>query len=141
MELLFAVITGVFFMLGSRPFMIIGAALTVCYPIFTLSRMNTYMKDAFNSNTNMRNARSRITFKEDHLESVSNISKSNLPYRDISRILETGTHYYIFSVRNTSYIIKKENCSPELLECLRSLKAGKELRHDGKDLHRPAPHP
>ena len=120
-EALFAVIAAVFVMIRARAFLLIALGLVVAYPMFMISRINTYIKDGFRSTTTMRNARSRITFREDHLESVSNIGRSKLAYADIDRILETGTHYYIFGKKEQSYIVKKENCSPELLERLQGI--------------------
>lgn len=130
MEAMFAVMTGVFIMLDLRAFMLIGLALLAAYPVFMISRVNTYIKDGFRSTTTMRNTRSRISFKEDHLESVNNIGKSRLAYGDITRILENNTRYYIFGPDTISYIIKKENCSPELLKKLAELKKehGKEVK-------------
>ena len=122
-EALFIVLAGVFIVIRSRAFMMVALGLTAAYPMFMISRINTYIRDGFRSTTTMRNAKSRITFLEDHLESVSNIGRSRLAYEDIDRILETGTHYYIFGKKEQSYIVRKENCSPELLERLRGVKA------------------
>lgn len=93
MEAMFAIMTGVFIMLDLRAFMLIGLALLVAYPVFMISRVNTYIKDGF-------------------------------------RILENNTRYYIFGPDTISYIIKKENCSPELLKKLAELKKehGKEVK-------------
>lgn len=78
MEAMFAIMTGVFIMLDLRAFMLIGLALLVAYPVFMISRVNTY----------------------------------------------------IFGPDTISYIIKKENCSPELLKKLAELKKehGKEVK-------------
>ena len=114
-------IEALFAMIRARAFLLIALGLVVAYPMFMISRINTYIKDGFRSTTTMRNARSRITFREDHLESVSNIGRSKLAYADIDRILETGTHYYIFGKKEQSYIVKTENCSPELLERLQGI--------------------
>ena len=97
-EALFAVIAAVFVMIRARAFLLIALGLVVAYPMFMISRINTYIKDGFRSTTTMRNARSRI-----------------------DRILETGTHSYIFGKKEQSYIVKKENCSPELLERLQGI--------------------
>ena len=93
MEAMFAIMTGVFIMLDLRAFMLIGLALLAAYPVFMISRVNTYIKDGF-------------------------------------RILENNTRYYIFGPDTISYIIKKENCSPELLKKLAELKKehGKEVK-------------
>ena len=122
-EVLFTVIAGVFVMIRARAFLLIALGLVAAYPMFMISRINTYIRDGFRSTTTMRNAKSRITFQEDHLESISNIGKSKLLYTDIDRILETGTHYYIFGKKEQSYIVRKENCSPELLERLKEITA------------------
>ena len=123
MEALYAVMTAIFIKLDHRAFMLIGITLLVAWPVFMMSRINTYIKNSCRSATTKHNTRSRISFKEDHLESVSNIGKSRLPYSDISRILENSSRYYIFGRDNVSYIIKKENCSPELSEKLKNLAA------------------
>lgn len=64
----------------------------------------------------------RYTFFEHHFEMKNEKEVYNINYHDIGRIVETKTHFYIILYEYNNFIIKKENCSDELIQLIRKYK-------------------
>lgn len=61
----------------------------------------------------------KYTFLDDHFEETCGKEKKYINYHDTWRLIETKTTLYIMISKYDGFIIKKENCSDELLEFIR----------------------
>ena len=88
---------------------------------------NSALKKAYYSNKILqKSGLYTFSFFNDHFESKTARSFSSVEYCYILRILESKTNFYIMIAVNQAYIINKSNCSPELIEFIKSLKPKKE---------------
>ena len=63
------------------------------------------------------------SFYEDYMEQVSVLGSTRIYYREIYKVLETATNFYLMIGRGAGSIIVKENCSEALIRFLQNLKA------------------
>lgn len=64
----------------------------------------------------------QYTFFEDYFEVKTEKSVYNINYHDILKIIETKTHFYLKYEKYNAFILKKENCSDELMQFIRKYK-------------------
>lgn len=64
----------------------------------------------------------KYTFLEHHFEVHNEKGAYNINYHDINYIIETKTHFYIRCSEYSNFIIKKENCTEELIQLIRKYK-------------------
>lgn len=83
-------------------------------------------KHAYNKNPQLHNMIMTHYFYEDHIVQESKLGSVIIYHYQIRDVLETDTNYYLLTGSNGTIMIKKENCSMELLEHLRKLKAIKD---------------
>ena len=92
--------------------------------MFFANRQNTkrQVKKAFFSNKMAQNVSFHFDFHEDYVEGTSPQGKSLVKYEQLYKIHETKSHFYLMSSRIAGSIIRKQNCSPELITFLQSVK-------------------
>ena len=93
----------------------------IIYPVLLLCRTNASIKKTWNSNQLYQNSVSYYYFYGDHMEQKNELGTSQIPYDKLYRILETKTNFYLLIAKNQGVIIKKENCSEELIDFLKKL--------------------
>ncbi len=64
----------------------------------------------------------RYTFFEDNFEVKTERHTYKINYHDILKIIETKTHFYLKYEKYNAFILKKENCSDELIRFIRKYK-------------------
>ena len=94
----------------------------VLLPLILKYSLNRQLLGEYRSNQFQRGQRSEIFFYPDHLEKRAVSSILQVQYRQIYRIVETKTNFYIMLSRNQGIIIVKANCLPELIGFLTQLK-------------------
>ena len=57
-------------------------------------------------------------FFEDYMEQTTRKGMNRIYYDQLYEIIETETHFYPMIRKNTGYLIRKENCRPELIAFL-----------------------
>ena len=57
-------------------------------------------------------------FFEDYMEQTTRKGMNRIYYAQLYEIIETETHFYPMIGKNNGYIIRKENCRPELIAFL-----------------------
>ena len=57
-------------------------------------------------------------FFEDYMEQTSRKGVTKIYYNQMYEIIETDTHFYPMIGKNNGFIIRKENCRPELIAFL-----------------------
>lgn len=96
--------------------------MVLLFAVFILA-FNSAVKKAYDSNRALQKCPVITTeFYSNYLESKNEQHYSKYFYEDIYRIVETQTNFYIMPAINTSIIITKQNCSPELIIFLQTLK-------------------
>lgn len=69
----------------------------------------------------------KYTFFEHHFEMKNEKEEYYINYHDIYDLIETKTRFYIRTGRYSAFIIKKANCSEELIQFIRKFKRNKFL--------------
>ena len=64
----------------------------------------------------------QYTFFEDHFEVKTERHTYKINYHDILKVIETKTHLYLKYEKYSAFILKKENCSDELIQYIRKFK-------------------
>lgn len=92
--------------------------------MFLANRQNTrrQIKKAFMSSKMVQDVSFHFDFHEDYVEGLSPQGKSLVKYAQLYKIHETKSHFYLMSSRIAGSIIKKQNCSPELITFLQRIK-------------------
>ena len=81
------------------------------------------IKSTYRSNKTMMNGSDvKIDFYNDHFEEASIKGTAKVDYKDLYKIIETKTHFYLMLAKNQGGIIIKQNCTPELIAFLQELK-------------------
>ena len=62
------------------------------------------------------------TFFDDHFEIKNEKEVYEIQYSEICGVVETQTYFYIKNRKYRPFIIKKENCSEELIGYIRNFK-------------------
>ena len=57
-------------------------------------------------------------FFEDYMEQTTRKGMNRIYYNQLYEIIETETHFYPMVGKNSGYLIRKENCRPELIAFL-----------------------
>lgn len=100
----------------SEPFFYL---LALCVPGIFLLAVFGEAKKAYRSNRLMQNAVIEYEFYEDFFVVHSDTGTSKIEYEKLYRIVETKKSLYPMIGRNQGYIIRKEDCSGELLTFLK----------------------
>ncbi len=97
---------------------LIGCAIAV--PMcFIMNKVR--VKRVYDSNRAVRNETYKILFNEDALEVKSQNFNLTIPYKDLHKIIETKTNFYLMAAENQGVIIIKANCNKKLIDFIRSL--------------------
>lgn len=80
------------------------------------------IKKAYYSNKTIDNEISDYKFYETEFTETDSHGSTTFPYTDLTRIIETKTNFYLMISNQQGYLIKKDNCSPELIAFLSELK-------------------
>lgn len=64
----------------------------------------------------------RYTFFEDYFEVKTERHTYKINYHDILKVIETKTNFYLKYEKYSAFILKKENCSDELIQYIRKFK-------------------
>lgn len=91
-------------------------------PVILFIRTTLTLRKAYNSTKAAHNHTNRYLFYEDHVEATSTIGESRIEYKDLYKVIETKTNYYLFIGMNVAMNIIKANCSDELLRLLNTIK-------------------
>ena len=89
----------------------------------SLQALKKSAEKTYNSNDfKHKNSLWSYSFFDDHLEEKDENSYDKLEYSMIRKIIESDSNFYIMKSEKQGYIIVKSNCSPELIEFIKSLK-------------------
>ena len=100
---------------------IAAAAAAALYPVLLRGLMSRQLRREWNTNPVMQEPY-QVFFYADHLEKMSASSKIQVAYDRIYKVKETQTHFYLMVSQNQGIIIVKENCLPDLIDFLGTLK-------------------
>lgn len=78
-------------------------------------------KKTYQNNPEIHDVHFVCSFYDDYMEQVSRLGKARIYYRQIQKILETGTHFYLMTEKSDGIIVVKENCSKGLIEFLKGM--------------------
>lgn len=99
---------------------ILGALLV---PVIFKIVLGIQAKKTYEANPGIHNVIFSCSFYEDYMEQVSVLGSTRIYYREIYKVLETATNFYLMIGRSAGSIIVKENCSEALIRFLQNLKA------------------
>lgn len=103
---------------------ILFMAFVVLLIVVFILAFNGAVKKAYYSNKALQKCPVITTeFYGNYLESKNEQHYEKYFYEDIYRIMETQTNFYIMPAINSGIIISKQNCSPELIRFLQTLKS------------------
>ena len=86
------------------------------------SALKKSIKKAYYSNKTIDSEISDYKFYETEFTETDSHGSVTFPYTDLSQIIETKTNFYLMISKQQGYLIKKENCSTELIAFLSELK-------------------
>ena len=112
---------GYFFPVSQFLFLFAVALIAFC-AIFYFAVLSSIKKTYESNSRFQKNPVNTVYFYNEHLTEANENSTINLEYADIYKIVETKTNFYIMMAKNQGIIIVKQNCSPELIIFLQSLK-------------------
>lgn len=112
---------GYFFPVAQFLFLFAVAMFVFCLILYFAVLLN--IKKTYESNSILqKNPVSTVCFYNEYLTEANASSTTNLAYVDIYKIIETKTNFYIMIAKNQGIFILKQNCTPELITFLQSLK-------------------
>ena len=106
------------FVLWKNYFALLAAVL---FPLFFIYFMNRETKKIYESNRVLKDNFSQFNFYDSYFQQINSVSRSDVKYSDIYKIVETDTNIYIMVAKNEGYILLKNNCSKELICFLSTL--------------------
>lgn len=84
-------------------------------PVIFFIRTTLTLRKVYNSMKAAQNYTSRYLFYENHVEATTSIGESRIEYKNLYKVIETKTNYYLFIGMNQAMNIIKANCSDELI--------------------------
>ena len=114
----FAVL-GLVFGIGRRGPAMIMLIAAVAFPIILWAMLNLKLKRVYNSTKMVHDLTCNYRFFEDHGESNTVNGTSTFAYKDLYRVIETKTNFYLFIGQNQAFNVIKSDCSDELIGFLR----------------------
>ena len=96
--------------------------LTAGYPLLLWGVFTRSVRKSFSSQKLLENQHIHYEFLEDRFIARSDISRAEIRYDLLYRIVETKTNFYLLLGLNQSFVVKKENCSGELTAFLGELR-------------------
>ena len=106
-----SIVTGGFFLV-----------LAAGYPLLLWGVFTRSVRKSFSSQKLLENQHIHYEFLEDRFIARSDISRAEIRYPMLYRIIETKTNFYLLVGPNQSFVVKKENCSGELTAFLGELR-------------------
>lgn len=106
-----SIVTGGFFLV-----------LAAGYPLLLWGVFTRSVRKSFSSQKLLENRHIHYEFLEDRFIARSDISRAEIRYDLLYRIVETKTNFYLLLGPNQSFLVKKENCSGELTAFLGELR-------------------
>lgn len=101
---------------------LIGALIGVIIAIpMSLIIIKIRMKKLWKSSNYVKDKYMEITFDDEKVSSKMGESSTIVKYSDIYKILETKTHFYILVSQNQGFIVKKANCSQEMIDFIKKI--------------------
>lgn len=98
--------------------------------------MRRSLEKSYHSNVfNQKNSLWSYSFFDDYLEEKTENSYEKFEYSMIHKVIENDSNFYIMKSENQSYIIVKNNCSPELIEFISDLKS-KNTENINREAHK-----
>ncbi len=97
---------------------IIAGVVIIKYVIQLVDRKGEGWKLGSKANTDTY----QYTFFEDYFEVKKERRTYKVNYQDILKIIETKTHFYLKYEKYNAFILKKDNCSDELIQFIRKYK-------------------
>lgn len=94
----------------------------ILFPIIFYFTLRGNVKRSYISNLSIQNLQIEYTFFKDNFTCHSKLGDIKIEYRNVYRILETKTNFYFMLSQNQGMILKKENCSEELMALIQNLK-------------------
>ena len=99
---------------------ILGALLV---PLIFKIVLGIQARKTYGDNPRIHNVVFSCSFYEDFMEQSSVLGSTRIYYREIYKVHETGTNFYLMIGRDAGSIIVKKNCSAELIQFLKNLRA------------------
>lgn len=99
---------------------ILGALLV---PLIFKIVLGIQAKKTYDDNPRIHNITFTCSFYEDYMEQSSVLGSTRIHYREIYKVLETATNFYLMLGKDAGSIIVKKNCSAELIHFLANLRA------------------
>lgn len=101
---------------------VIYLVLGIAFPLLMKLRIDSVIKRTWSSNTAMQNMENNVFFYDDHLEQKNKTGEVSYDYSDIFKIVDDDFGIYIMIARNMGICIRKDACSEELTEFIKSIK-------------------
>lgn len=112
----------VFYLVRETAYLILWAALFPVFIIVFIASFKRSVKKTYYSNKSITSCVAEFEFYDGYVAEKTENGESRIDYSKIYNIIETKTNFYIMLAINQGFIIVKENCTPELIEFIQSLK-------------------
>ena len=123
-ELLFIAfaVLGLAFGIGRRGSAMMMLIVAVAVPVVLWITINMKLKKVYNSTKMVQDLTCHYRFFEDHGESSTVNGITTFAYKDLYRVIETKTNFYLFIGQNQAFNVVKADCSNELIAFLQQIK-------------------
>ena len=95
---------------------------SIIFPVFLILTIKSNIKRTYSSNKSMQDMDVNFEFYDEYFMYKCKIGDSKIEYKDLYKILETKTNIYLMIAKNQGVILKKENCSEDLIDFIRKMK-------------------
>lgn len=91
------------------------------FPFLFYITINNNIMKTYNSNKAMKDLDVEFEFYKDYCLYRCKLGETKLEYKDLYKIIETKTNFYLMLAKNQGIIIKKENCNEDLQKFIKEL--------------------
>lgn len=91
------------------------------FPFLFYFTINGNIKKTYNSNKSMKDLDVEFEFYKEYCLYKCKLGETKLEYKDLYKVIETKTNFYLMIAKNQGIILKKENCDEELQKFIKEL--------------------
>jgi len=100
---------------------LVSVLCAIIFPIMIFMTINSNIKKTYNSNKTMRDMDVEFEFYKDYCLYKCEIGENKIEYKNLYKVIETKSNFYLMIAKNQGIILKKDNCSQELQDFIKKL--------------------
>ena len=91
------------------------------FPLIIIYSINSNIKKTYDSNKSMKGLKVKFEFYDSYCLYKSEMGEEKVEYKNLYKVIETKTNFYLMVAKNQGLMLVKNNCSDKLQEFLRKL--------------------